>query len=1104
MRLNNRSLAVAVAVLLSFATARDTLAVADTTVSVTRDGVGVASLRVRAYAPDGTYLRKSRRTDAAGNASFNLRAGTEAKFRVVERGTTYWSEVVTAPAANVNIALVPTTKVLVMKNGVPLVSKLVGAYNASGASLRYRDRTDANGVAEFIIAAGTEVKFRVRDSRTNYWSDLVSAPANTRILIGLGDDRFEENDTQATSADLTAELATSNPVTDLFLAPSDDDWFKVHVAQSSLVTVDLLFAERNDGFDDSDLELELYRADGTRIDYAISPSDNEQLYTLVPGGEDLFVRVYGADNTPWGGAGVSYNDYSLQVTLEPMEDDRFEENDTFATAASLNAELTATNPVTGLFLAPRDDDWFKVTFPSARTTTVISLFNERNDGNDDSDLELELYRADGTRIAEAISGTDNETLTVDLLEAGDLYIRIYGADNTPWGGRGPSFNSYALEVQGFSMDDRFEENDTLAAAADLTAELATSNPVQDLILAAGDDDWFSVQVAQSSLVTVDLFFTERNDGNDDSDLELELYRLDGTLIGSSITGTDNEQVSTWVRGGEALFIRVYGADNTPWGAAGLSFNDYTLGVSSVPMDDDRFEENDTFETAADVTGELAGANPITNLFAAPNDDDWFKVSIPGSTTVTVTVNSLFQERNDGQDNSDLELALYKGDGTFIAQAISPTDNETLTVDIEGPDVLHIRIWGVDNSPWGGRGPSFNTYALEVLGLPLSLDDRFEENDTFETAADLTAELASSNTVAGLYVAAGDDDWFRVQVAASSVVTVDALFTERNDGNDDSDLELGLYRADGTLIGTSVTGTDNEQVSTWVAAGEALFIKVYGADNTPWGAAGLSFNDYDLQVTTVAMEDDRYEENDTFETAADVTGDLGSGNPITNLFAAPNDDDWFKVSIPGASTVTVTVNSLFTERNDGQDNSDLELELFKGDGTFIAKAISGTDNETLTVDIDGPDELHIRIWGVDNSPWGGNGPSFNTYALEVLGIPAAPAPVAALKAAPANSTPEITSVWSGSDEPKVSEAVTVSAAATDADGDTLTYQWSTVAGPAVVTFGTLGASEDNANTATFSAAGTYILRVSVSDGKIEVSEELEVTVTQAASSAKEDF
>jgi hypothetical protein len=63
------------------------------------------------------------------------------------------------------------------------------------------------------------------------------------------------------------------------------------------------------------------------------------------------------------------------------------------------------------------------------------------------------------------------------------------------------------------------------------------------------------------------------------------------------------------------------------------------------------------------------------------------------------------------------------------------------------------------------------------------------------------------------------------------------------------------------------------------------------------------------------------------------------------------------------------------------------------------------------------------------------------------------------------------------------------------GSTLTYAWAKVSGPGTVSF---AAPTSAVTTASFSAAGTYALRLSVSDGILQASDELSVTVDAAPS------
>jgi hypothetical protein len=66
------------------------------------------------------------------------------------------------------------------------------------------------------------------------------------------------------------------------------------------------------------------------------------------------------------------------------------------------------------------------------------------------------------------------------------------------------------------------------------------------------------------------------------------------------------------------------------------------------------------------------------------------------------------------------------------------------------------------------------------------------------------------------------------------------------------------------------------------------------------------------------------------------------------------------------------------------------------------------------------------------------------------------------------------------------------------GGTLSYGWSKVSGPGKVSFGSPGQVD---TTATFSAAGSYLLRLDASDGTLSAGDEVMVSVAGAASSEK---
>jgi hypothetical protein len=82
----------------------------------------------------------------------------------------------------------------------------------------------------------------------------------------------------------------------------------------------------------------------------------------------------------------------------------------------------------------------------------------------------------------------------------------------------------------------------------------------------------------------------------------------------------------------------------------------------------------------------------------------------------------------------------------------------------------------------------------------------------------------------------------------------------------------------------------------------------------------------------------------------------------------------------------------------------------------------------------------------------------------------------------NGPPVIGSISATPDIVTLPGTSTVVVTATDPDGDTMTYTWARTSGPTGVGFSPNGTAESDSTTATFPAAGTYVLGVTVDDGR----------------------
>jgi hypothetical protein len=104
------------------------------------------------------------------------------------------------------------------------------------------------------------------------------------------------------------------------------------------------------------------------------------------------------------------------------------------------------------------------------------------------------------------------------------------------------------------------------------------------------------------------------------------------------------------------------------------------------------------------------------------------------------------------------------------------------------------------------------------------DDQFEENDQQSEAA----PLYEYNYYHNLYVFSNDDDWYSMTISADSLSII-CIFDHAN-----GDINMDLVDANGIILATSQSTTDDEQISHIVDELGTYYIHVYlssGTSNT---------------------------------------------------------------------------------------------------------------------------------------------------------------------------------------------------------------------------------------------------------------------------------
>lgn len=221
-------------------------------------------------------------------------------------------------------------------------------------------------------------------------------------------------------------------------------------------------------------------------------------------------------------------------------DDSFEDNDSIAQANANPILPTGTHnltscPVVGSSFED-DEDFFRIQV-TADSNVTLNLM-----GSTASDLDLRLYGTNGTTVLASSLSLSSTEQVMQCLTPGIYYVRVNAV--------GPVENDYTLSYARTAMscaavcvDDDNEDDDDPAGSRKLTfsqISLGVNGPYlsETQAICSNDDDYYEVSMVDGDTLNVDLLFTDA-----DGDLDLYLENVDGTRVASSLTTTDDEQIT---------------------------------------------------------------------------------------------------------------------------------------------------------------------------------------------------------------------------------------------------------------------------------------------------------------------------------------------------------------------------------------------------------------------------------------------------------------------------------------------------------------------------------------------------------------------------------
>ncbi|MCB9651469.1 MAG: PPC domain-containing protein [Deltaproteobacteria bacterium] len=468
------------------------------------------------------------------------------------------------------------------------------------------------------------------------------------------------------------------------------------------------------------------------------------------------------------------------------------------------------------------------------------------------------------------------------------------------------------------LNDLFDtpRNDDVASAS-----LLEGGPrFEELKACPGDQDWYRIEVAAGTYLTVDARFE-----HEVGDLDMELYLADGrTLVDQSRSVTDNERVELEAGTDLVVYARVFFA------VPSIKPVPYEIIIARDPgtlcMDDG----NEPDDGPADAK-QLLSDQPYEGRLCSA-DPDWFVLrGVPAGTRVTLDLTFT-------DSLGDLDLEVYRAGQTQpMLTAASTNDDEALAFDAPFGGDFYVRVFG--------KAADTNVYTLRAalrpgMGNPC-LDDRFESNDGPLTAT-------STNTVGAggaldLTLCPGDEDWFFFHVNPGQSVEAELGFDAG------ADLELKIYPA-------SITDPDVTplEASTGVNPREYIGFRSFIGGDFLVRVHGHTVHDASPYQLRVRVESRPVCEPDALD-AAGLGEDQATAAPMSlpptrvdDLTLCPGDAaDWFRVLAAAGYMNVIRVSSIL---DDGL--LDFELRLNDGSLLFTTAGLAETIPREVQVNVPG--------------------------------------------------------------------------------------------------------------------------------------------------------
>jgi hypothetical protein len=439
-----------------------------------------------------------------------------------------------------------------------------------------------------------------------------------------------------------------------------------------------------------------------------------------------------------------------------------------ATESEPNDDFETAIPVSegtveGL-LSPNEDDFYRIDLTN-REAIVVEY-----DQGGGRDANLRLFDESRDRVQRTGVFRGTGSFVYDVESNGTYYLRIRNENDNS---RNYTAN---LTVIGAAENDAFEYNEEFENAASIDEERVEGR------LVGSETDFFRIDLTNREAIRVEY------DQGGGRNANLRLFDESRNQVQSSGVFRGTGSFVYDVESNGTYYLRARSTNE--------NVRSYELNVSVIgAAENDAFEYNDEFETAPRVEEGFLDARLVGS------ERDLYRVETEPGDTLDV--------RYSGSGRSP-SLRLYDADRDQVAGTGAFRGSARLVRSVDG-GTYYVEV---DES-----NERIREYTLALDRINAS------ENDPFEPNGDISTAVALDGRFTDARILGSDRDVFEFDAVVGDTVEVELSSGSSPDARHTGSLDVRVFAANGTQIGSSTSRNSDEQLTFTAPATQTYYVAV---------------------------------------------------------------------------------------------------------------------------------------------------------------------------------------------------------------------------------------------------------------------------------------